>query len=72
MMPPIEKVFAKLKGALRKAQAPTIAGIMEQTARALPTVSAKECAGGRSDFDSLPNHVRRAGSIGYAGYPAPM
>jgi transposase len=42
---PIENVFAKLKGALRKAQARTIGGVMEETARALPTVSAKECAG---------------------------
>jgi transposase len=42
---PIEKVFAKLKGALRKAQARTIDGVVEETARALPTVSAKECAG---------------------------
>src|SRR5262245_15795992 len=39
---PIKKVFAKLKGALRKAQARTIDGVMEGTARALPTVSAKE------------------------------
>jgi hypothetical protein len=42
---PIEKVFAKLKGALRKAKARTIDGVLEETARALPTVSAKECAG---------------------------
>ena len=42
---PIEKAFAKLKGALRKAQARTVDGLIEETARALPTVSAKECAG---------------------------
>jgi transposase len=42
---PIEQAFAKLKAALRKAQARTIDGVMEATAHALPTVSAKECAG---------------------------
>jgi transposase len=42
---PTEMVFAKRKGALRKVQARTIDGVMEETARALPTVSAKQCAG---------------------------
>jgi transposase len=42
---PIEKVFAKLKEALRKAQARTVDGLLEETARTLPTISAKECAG---------------------------
>src|SRR5262245_4169994 len=41
---PIEKVFAKLKGALRKAQARTVDGVVAETARALPSVSANECA----------------------------
>jgi hypothetical protein len=38
-------VFAKLKEALRKAQARTVDGLLEETARTLPTISAKECAG---------------------------
>jgi hypothetical protein len=42
---PIEMAFAKLKGAFRNAQARTIDGVVGETARALPTVSAKECAG---------------------------
>ena len=48
---PIEQVFAKLKGALRKAQARTIDAVMEQIARALPTFSSDECA----------NYFRHAG-----------
>jgi transposase len=41
---PIEQVFAKLKGALRKAQARTIDTVMREIARTLPTFSAAECA----------------------------
>jgi transposase len=48
---PIEQVFAKLKGALRKAQARTIDAVMAQIARALPTFSSDECA----------NYFRHAG-----------
>lgn len=48
---PIEQVFAKLKGALCKAQARSIDAVIQETARALPTVSAAECA----------NYFRHAG-----------
>jgi transposase len=48
---PIEQVFAKLKGALRKAQARSIDTVVEQIARALPSFSSVECA----------NYFRHAG-----------
>ena len=41
---PIEQVFAKLKAALRKAQARTVDGVLEETARVLPLLPAAECA----------------------------
>jgi transposase len=41
---PIEQVFAKLKVALRKAQARTIHAVIDEIARALPTFSSAECA----------------------------
>jgi hypothetical protein len=37
-------VFAKLKAALRKAQARTIDAVVQEIARALPSVSSAECA----------------------------
>ena len=48
---PIEQVFAKLKAALRKAQARTIDAVVQEIARALPSVSSAECA----------NYFRHAG-----------
>ena len=48
---PIEQVFAKLKGALRKAQARTIEAVTQQIARTLPSFSSAECA----------NYLRHAG-----------
>ena len=48
---PIEQVFAKLKAALRKAQARTIDAVVQEIARALPSVSSTECA----------NYFRHAG-----------
>lgn len=48
---PIEQVFAKLKGALRKAQARTIDAVCQQLANALPSFSSDECA----------NYFRHAG-----------
>jgi transposase len=48
---PIEQVFAKLKSALRKAQARTIDAVIDQIAHALPTFSSAECA----------NYFRHAG-----------
>ena len=48
---PIEQVFAKLKGVLRKAQARTFDTLLERIARALPSFSAAECA----------NYFRHAG-----------
>jgi transposase len=50
---PIEQVFAKLKGALRKAQARSIDAVVEQIARALPSFSSAECA----------NYFRHAGYV---------
>jgi transposase len=41
---PIEHTFAKLKAALRKAQARTIDGVVQEIARTLPSFSAAECA----------------------------
>jgi transposase len=48
---PIEQIFAKLKTALRKAQARTIDAVVQEIARTLPSFSAAECA----------NYFRRAG-----------
>jgi transposase len=48
---PIEQVFAKLKAALRKAQARTIEAVVEEIACALPSFSSDECA----------NYFRHAG-----------
>ena len=48
---PIEQVFAKLKGALRKAQARTIDTLVHEIARTLPAFSSAECA----------NYFRHAG-----------
>lgn len=48
---PIEQVFAKLKAALRKAQARTIDAVVAEIACALPTFSSAECA----------NYFRHAG-----------
>jgi transposase len=48
---PIEQVFAKLKGALRKAQARSIDTVVHEIARTLPALSAVECA----------NYFRHAG-----------
>ena len=48
---PIEQVFAKLKGALRKAQARSIDTVVHEIARTLPAFSATECA----------NYFRHAG-----------
>ena len=41
---PIEQVFAKLKSALRKAQARSINALVQEIADTLPTFSAAECA----------------------------
>jgi transposase len=48
---PIEQVFAKLKGALRKAQARSIDTVVYEIARTLPDFSSAECA----------NYFRHAG-----------
>jgi transposase len=48
---PIEQVFAKLKAALRKAQARTIEAVVQEIARTLPSFSSDECA----------NYFRHAG-----------
>jgi transposase len=48
---PIEQVFAKLKGALRKAQARSIDTVVHEIARTLPAFSPAECA----------NYFRHAG-----------
>jgi transposase len=40
---PIEQLFAKLKGALRKAQARSIDAVVHEIARALPAFSSAEC-----------------------------
>ena len=48
---PIEQIFAKLKTALRKAQARTIDTVVQEIARTLPSFSAAECA----------NYFRHAG-----------
>jgi transposase len=48
---PIEQAFAKLKAALRKAQARTIDGVVQEVARTLPSFSATECS----------NYFRHAG-----------
>ena len=48
---PIEQIFAKLKTALRKAQARTIDAVMQEIARTLPSFSAAECT----------NYFRHAG-----------
>jgi transposase len=48
---PIEQVFAKLKAALRKAQARSIDAVVHQIAQTLPSFSAAECA----------NYFRHAG-----------
>jgi len=41
---PIEQAFAKLKAALRKAQARTIEAVVEQVKRTLPSFSSRECS----------------------------
>jgi transposase len=43
-LPPYSPVFAKLKGALRKAQARTIEAVCQQVANTLPSFSSHECA----------------------------
>jgi transposase len=48
---PIEQAFAKLKAALRKAQARTIDAVVQEVARALPSFSSTECG----------NYFRHAG-----------
>ena len=48
---PIEQVFAKLKAALRKAQARSIKAVVKEIARTLPSFSSGECA----------NYFRHAG-----------
>jgi transposase len=48
---PIEQVFAKLKAALRKAQARSIETVIQEIARTLPSISSDECA----------NYFRHAG-----------
>ena len=48
---PIEQVFAKLKAALRKAQARSIEAVVQEIARTLPSFSSGECA----------NYFRHAG-----------
>ena len=48
---PIEQVFAKLKAALRKAQARSIEAVVQEIARTLPSFSSDECA----------NYFRHAG-----------
>jgi transposase len=48
---PIEQAFAKLKAALRKAQARTIDAVVQEVARTLPSFSSVECA----------NYFRHAG-----------
>jgi transposase len=48
---PIEQAFAKLKAALRKAQARTVDGVVHEVARTLPSFSAAECG----------NYFRHAG-----------
>ena len=48
---PIEQVFAKLKAALRKAQARSIEAVVKEIARTLPSFSSGECA----------NYFRHAG-----------
>jgi transposase len=48
---PIKQAFAKLKAALRKAQARTIDAVCQEVAKALPSFSAPECA----------NYFRHAG-----------
>ena len=48
---PIEQAFAKLKGALRKAQARSIEAVTKEIARTLPSFSSAECA----------NYFRHAG-----------
>jgi transposase len=48
---PIEQAFAKLKAALRKAQARTIDAVVQEVARALPSFSPAECG----------NYFRHAG-----------
>jgi transposase len=40
---PIEQVFAKLKAALRKAQALSIETVIQEIARTLPSSSSEEC-----------------------------
>jgi len=41
---PIEQAFAKLKAALRKAQARTIEAVVEEVKRTLPSLSSRECS----------------------------
>jgi transposase len=41
---PIEQAFAKLKAALRKAQARTIEAVVEEVKRTLPSFSSRECS----------------------------